>query len=73
MKQGHAVCSASNSGACKSASAGPAKAAGEIADAEPVLGTQAHLRAEQHRFVVGWELRDWLAAEQDWFPKGSGI
>lgn len=48
-------------------------AAGEIADTdrEQILRTQGSVCAQQHGFVVGWELRDWLAAEQDWFPKAN--
>lgn len=44
-------------------------ASGQIADPDmdQIHRKQASLRAEHHRFVVGWELKEWLAAEQEWF------
>lgn len=72
MKQGHAESSPFRSGAGKPIVASFAEASGEIGDAELMLSPQASLRAQEHGFVVHWELQEWLAAEQDWFPKGSG-
>lgn len=72
MKHGHAVCNASTSGANKRVVAGVVEASAEIGGAEHIRRPQARLRAQEHSFVVNWELQEWLAAEQDWFPKGSG-
>jgi hypothetical protein len=71
MKPVNAAGSASKSSATKNVIANLAEAPGEIADAhvEQMLHAQAGLRAEKQRRVVGWEFREWLAAEQDWFPQ----
>lgn len=67
MKHVHAVRGSSGSGVRQSASAGRNRVLSDIADAElqQRIRTQAHLPAEQHGFVVAWELRDRFAAEQD--------
>ena len=74
MKQSHADSGISKSGVRQSVSASLAPAAGDIADADvyELIRTHAYLRAEKRGFAPGGALDDWLAAEQDWFPKGNG-
>jgi hypothetical protein len=69
MKHNHAVRSTSQSRATKHVVADLAKASGEVADVKQSVSNTALVHAGQHSFVVGWELRQWLAAEEDWFPK----
>lgn len=71
MKQGHAECSASNSGAGRRVVAGFAKASGATGGVELIRRRQTPLCAQEHSFVVNWELQEWSASEQDWFPKGG--
>lgn len=71
MKQNHAARGASKPHASQSVSANLAQAPGEImdADVQDLIRTQAYLRAEKRGFAPGGALDDWLAAEQDWFPR----
>jgi hypothetical protein len=71
MKQSHAARGASKSDASQSVSAIRAQAPGEImdADVQDLIRTQAYFRAEKRGFAPGGALDDWLAAEQDWFPR----
>lgn len=69
MKQGHAESNQSGSGAGKRVVARLAEASREIGDEVRMLRPQALSRAQEHGFVVNWELQEWSAAEQDWFPK----
>lgn len=71
MKQVHAESNQSRSGAGKRVVAGFAEGSGGIGDEARMLRPQAPLRAQEHGFVVNWELQEWSAAEQDWFPKSS--
>lgn len=43
----------------------------QIGDPEMELkaGAQESLHAQHHGFVVGWELNEWSAAEQEWFAR----
>lgn len=38
-------------------------------DMKKEAGAQEALHAQRHSFVVGWELKEWLAAEQEWFAR----
>ncbi|MBK7236120.1 MAG: hypothetical protein IPI02_11005 [Sterolibacteriaceae bacterium] len=73
MKHDRAVRGLTGSGVGASVGAGRTRVQGDVADADlqQRLRTQAHLPAEQHGFVVAWELRDRLATEQDWLPKSN--
>lgn len=70
MKHSHAASGASTANVSQSASAQPP---GEImdADVQELIRTQAYFRAEKRGFAPGGALDDWLAAEQDWFPRGN--
>lgn len=71
MKQNRAASGASKSNTGQGLGAGLGQAVGEIMDAEvqELIRTQAYLRAERRGFAPGGALDDWLAAEQDWFPR----
>ena len=73
MKHAHAVRGLSGSGVRESVGAGHTRVSGVIADADlqQRIQTQACLPAEQHGFVVAWELSDSLAAEQDRSQQGN--
>jgi hypothetical protein len=72
MKQRHAESNRLTPAAGKRVVANFGEASGEVGDEEQMRRPQAPLRAHGHGFVVNWELQEWLAAEQDWFPKRSG-
>lgn len=71
MKQSHAASGTSKSNVSQSVSASLVQAPGEImdTDVQDLIRTQAYLRAEKRGFAPGGALDDWLAAEQDWFPR----
>lgn len=71
MKQSQAASGTSKSNVSQSVSASLVQAPGEImdTDVQDLIRTQAYLRAEKRGFAPGGALDDWLAAEQDWFPR----
>jgi hypothetical protein len=73
MKQDRAVRGLTGSGVRESVGADRTRVQGDIADADlqQRVRTQAHLPAEQHGFIVAWELRDRLATEQVWLPRSN--
>lgn len=73
MKHDRAVRGLTGSSVKESAGGGRTRGQGGIADADlqQRIRTQAYLPAEQHGFVVAWELSDRSAAEQDWVPMSN--